>query len=459
MTKFDDVEWIKDVSQENHTSRYWDSVCAWAISTGVVTRAASSADNLAENCHETFTHLMQAVTKWNEFRDVYGGADQEAVFAAMTPVVEKLQAIKKAGTAFSAGVNTYKTWVQDFDEIKSEYDTWAEGWMRDYRQVERDNKNLTEEDFVSKYSMTYTDKSNAMREVRDGKEANGPVWIIDHLNSARRDLVTVIDGIDMAALGELDFSHRSEALEQYDSPEALAEALKSSHVFGDADLTEADYQAIAQETFDLYGSLPYDFEDVNGVRWSYGPNGELVRSGSPMDPNLNAAILAVMNENTEWRQTDVSFGGETVQSVAEVAASFGLKRVGSLTDLTFGKAVIGGWATAAVELLGTGFSVKRYGANLSMAAPLLSEQDYNDIVRKYTNENLILDGVSVATSAGTAVLTAIMGPGGTVIGIAVTYVATGVTEYIVNEVGDESWTLDEMQRRYNAETGEFEVDE
>ncbi|WP_313816315.1 hypothetical protein [Citricoccus sp.] len=458
MTKFDDVEWIMDVSQENHTSRYWDGVCSWAIDTGNISSAANAADNLAENCQETFTHLMQAVTKWNEFREVYGGADQDAVFAAMTPVAEKLQAIKNAGAVFSGAVQVYKASVQDFDDMKVDYDTWAEGWMETYRKVESDHSSLTDEEFMTRYGMSYWEKVDAMRGVRDGKEANGPVWVIDHLNAARRDLASTIDGVDMDALGEMNFSHRTESLTQYETPEELAEALAQSHIFGDADLSEADLLAIAEEVFAQYDDLPFDYVDANGVQWSYGPNGELVRTGSPMDPNLNAAILAVMNENTDWRQVDLSFDGETTQTVAEMASKFGLNSLGKLTESTLGKGVIGGWATAIVQLIGTGVSVNRYGQNLSTAAPLLSESEYQDIVQKYATESLIVDGVQIATGAGSAVLTAVLGPGGTILGIAVTYVATGLTEFIVNEAGDDSWDLDEMQDRYNPETGEFEVD-
>lgn len=458
MTKFDDVEWITDVSQENHTSRYWDGVCSWAIDTGNVSMAVSAADNLAENCHETFTHLMQAVTKWNDFREVYGGADQDAVFAAMTPVAEKLQAIKNAGAVFSGAVQVYKASVQDFDDMKVDYDSWAEGWMETYRTVEADHSRMDEDEFMAEYGMSYAEKSNEMRGERDGREANGPVWVIDHLNAARRDLASTIDGIDMDALGEMNFSHRPESLTQYETPEELAEALEASHIFGDADLSDEELLAIAEAVFAQYDDLPFDYVDANCVRWSYGPNGELVRTGSPMDPNLNAAILAVMNENTEWRQVDLSFDGETTQTVAEMASRFGLNSLGKLTDSTLGKGVIGGWATAIVQLIGTGVNVNRYGRTLSTAAPLLSESEYRDIVQKYATESMIVDGVQIATGAGSAVLTAVLGPGGTVLGIAVTYVATGLTEFIVNEAGDESWDLDEMQDRYNPGTGEFEVD-
>ena len=45
------------------------------------------------------------------------------------------------------------------------------------------------------------------------------------------------------------------------------------------------------------------------------------------------------------------------------------------------------------------------------------------------------------------------------IGVAVTYVATGVTEYIVNEVTDESWDLDEMQDRYDRGSDDFEPED
>ena len=458
MTKFDDVEWITDVSQENHTSRYWDGVCSWAIGTGNISSAANAADNLAENCHETFTHLMQAVTKWNDFREVYGGADKDAVFAAMTPVAEKLQAIKNAGAVFSGAVQVYKASVQDFDDMKVDYDGWAEGWMETYRKVESDHSSLSDDEFTAKYGMSYADKSNAMRTTRDGKEANGPVWVIDHLNAARRDLASTIDGVDMEELGEMDFSHRGESLTQYETPEELAEALADSHIFGGADLSEEEYLAIAEEVFAQYDDLPFDYMDANGVRWSYGPNGELVRTGSPMDPNLNATILAVMNENTDWRQIDLSFDGETTQTVAEMASRFGLNSLGKLTDSTLGKGVIGGWATAIVQLIGTGVNINRYRENLSTAAPLLSESEYDSIVQKYARESLIADGVQIATGAGSAVLTAVLGPGGMVLGFAVTYVATGITEFIVNEAGDQSWDLDEMQDRYNPDTGEFEED-
>ncbi len=447
-----------EVSQENHTSRYWEGVCSWAIDTGNVHSAANAAENLAENCQETFTHLMQAVTKWNDFRDVYGGADQDKVFAAMTPVAEKLQAIKNAGAIFSAAVQVYKHSVQDFDDMKDEYDRWAEGWMERYHKVDADFSSLDDEEFMAKYGMSYSDKYNAMRSERDGKEYNGPIWVIDHLNAARQDLASTIDDIDMEELGEMEFSHRNEALTQYDSPEELAEALRNSHIFKDADLSDEDLLAIAEQVFGQYDNLPYDYMDANGVRWSYGPHGELVRTGSPMDPNLNAAILAVMNENSDWRHVDLSFGGETTQTVAELASKFGLNSVARLTDATVGKAVIGGWATALVQVVGTGVNIKRYEANLSTAAPLLSQAEIDAIVRKYANEQLIIDGVEIAAGAGTAVLTAVLGPGGTVLGIAVTYVATGITEFIVNEAGDESWTLDEMQDRFNEETGEFETD-
>ncbi len=459
MTRFEDVEFVQGVSQNNHTDRYWDGICSWHLDTGNLSMAAAAAENLAENCQETFTHLMRAVTTWNEFREYYGGADKDTVFAAMTPVAERLLAIKRAGTLFSAAVQVYQVSCKDFDDRKDEYDRWAAEWLRTWRKVESDHESLTEEEFTTKYCMPHGEKVNALTQERRNTEFNGPVWVIDHLNTYRQELASALKDIDMGDLSEMRFSHRSESLSQYESAEELAAAMRDSHIFGDADLSDEDIEQIAEKVFGSYDDLPYDYMDVNGVKWVFGPHGELVRAGSPMDPNLNAAILAVMNQDADWRQTDISFDGQTTQTVAEMATKFGLNRLGTLTDSALGKGVIGGWATAIVQVVGTGVKSKRYGANLSMAAPLLSDEEHREIVRKYVNQNLIVDGVEVTLGAGTAVLTSIIGPAGTVIGVAVTYVATGVTEYIVNEVTDESWDLDEMQDRYDRGSDDFEPED
>ncbi|MFC7400922.1 hypothetical protein [Citricoccus sp. GCM10030269] len=462
MTKFSDVTWL-ETSQENHTESYWDHVCAWAMDTPPTTMAVSAAENLAQNCQETYQHLIQASSTWNQFREYYGGADKDAVFSALDPVIEKLIALKRAGEVFYGGVQLYDAGLAILDGMKTDYDEWATTWMEKYREVESYQQNHTEEEFTAKYGKPYNELSVEMREERDNREMSGPVFIVDTIRACRKDLIDVLDGIDMDELGEMEFSHRPEALETYESAEELANALKNSHVFGNTDLTDADYEEIAQRMWENRDQLPYDYMDANGTKWVFGPDGELVRSGSPMDPNLNASALLVIDQEDRWRDIALNFpdsplGGtnENVQTASQLLVQTGLKQGGNAlvpVDQVVGRGVISGTATALVTLIGTGIDAAQYERNTAETTPLLSTEQAEGRQQRYVNENLIMDGVEVTTASGTAVLTSILGPGGTLLGMAVTYVATGVTEYIINDVADETWTREEMVEAF--ENGEF----
>lgn len=458
MTRFDQIEWEMQVSQENHTARFWDNVCSWAVDPPYSSKAVSAAENLAENCLETYQQLSQAVSTWNQFRDLYGGADKEQVYSAMTPVAEKLVALRDAGEALSAAVQAYHANISamDFHGMKADYDNWATEFMVRYDAVQRD-RDLEEEAFVQKHGVAYWAKRNELDEERNGREANGPVLMVDHLRGFRADLAQAVKAIDMEALTTLEFSHRPESLTQYGSEEELFQALRDSHVFGH--LTDEELRQIAAETWGHFDDLPVDFVDANGVGWVFGPNGELVRSGSPMDPNVSALFLAVMANDPDLAGIELPFG-EGTQTVAEFVAEQGLKGLKKLPDIgPVGSSVISAWAAAVVGLVGTGFDVRRYEDNLTLTSPLLTQDQVDDLVQKYANANLIMDGVDIGLAAGSAVLTAVFGPAGTVIGVVVTYVGSNVTEYIVTEAGEEHWTLDEMQDAYDPETGEFDLDD
>lgn len=434
----------------------WNMLAPWTPFNPGAQRGVAPAQDIASDLGSTRERFETLFDTWRRFEDCYQTADTETVLGAMNDLVGPAIALTDVGAVVQAAHEAYAGQVDSgtLESHKIVNDTWASGFEDRYQTFLDDQRALSSSEFEDKYGKDENTVSNDLHLERI-PYADRAFEVTNTVKDAREIYLAAIEGIDLGKMSELEFSHRPEALTQYGSEEELLQALKDSHMFGDLDA--ADLERIAAQAWELYGGLPSDFTDPNGVNWVVGPDGEMVRSGSPMDPNVNALILALMADDDQLQNTELPFP-EGVQTIAEFALGQGLGKIGDLTDLTIGKSVVAGWAAAIVSVVGTGFDIRRYRDELSASAPMLSEEDYESLVSKYTNQNLIVDGVNIGLSAGTVVLTTVFGPGGTVVGFLVTEVGTGLTEFIVTEAGKETWTIDEMEDAYNEETGEFVVD-
>lgn len=434
----------------------WNMLAPWTPINPGAQRGVGPAQDIAADLGATRERFETLFDTWRRFEDCYQAVDAEIVHSAMNDLVGPAIALTDVGAVVQTAHETYAEQVDNgaLESDKVVNDTWASGFEDRYQAFLNDKSALSTKEFEEKYGKDENTVANDLHLERI-PYADRAFGVTNTVGEAREVYLAAIQGIDLAEMSALEFSHRPEALTQYGSEEELLQALKDSHMFGHLDAQ--DLERIAEQAWELYGGLPSDFTDPNGVDWVVGPDGEMVRSGSPMDPNVNALILALLADDEELQNTELPFP-EGVQTIAEFAVGQGLGKIGDLTDLTIGKSVIAGWAAAIVSLVGTGFDIRRYESELSSSAPMLSEEDYQSLVSKYSGQNLIVDGVNIGLSAGTVVLTTVFGPGGTVVGFLITEVGTGVTEFVVTEVGKETWTIDEMEDAYNEETGEFVVD-
>lgn len=466
MPSFGEV-YFRPTNSELYTDEVWEGKTPWAPHPPPTHVAANNAAIIAQKCQDTYDRLMDVVTFWKQFKDVYGGADKEIVFMAMDPVVEKLIAIQRAGEVFSTAVQSYDAMNSGTQELKTSYDEWARDFVERYRKADEDKARLGNDEeglaeFERLYGMNHALYIGSLEQERAGRIADGPEYIVNHVNKGRQDLAGTLTAIDMGELGKIAFSHREESLTVYGTPEELAAALESSEVFGNTDLTHKDYQAIAEEMWASYQDLPFEYEDDNGIRWSTGPNGEMVRSGSPMDPNVSSLAFLTLGRDPNWSTVELNVPGELASGATATAGYLinkgGGKLSGKFQDVVdpttpLGKSAISAGTGLLLTVFNAGVDASHYKIKLAGEAALLSPEEASALRRRAASRNLLDGAVDLGLGTGQVFATAMYGTGGKVVGWIVTDVAGKVIDVIIDEAYDETWSKEEMERAYL--NGEF----
>ncbi|MGM7668631.1 hypothetical protein ACSU1G_16250 [Microbacterium sp. A93] len=421
---------------------------------------------------------MDLVRQWSRFRDVYGGADKEKVFEAMTPVAEKLGGLLHGAEIFAAAATTFDATIQTKQGKKEPYDYWARGWLTRLYEYDRDkNKVYTgeweEEDYVQKHGKTPTDHFNALEQERHEHQQTA-IDIYLTIEEARNSLADAVSAIDMGELSRLAYVNRTTALDIAGSPEELADFLEESHFFGGIDgLSEADYLEIAKSV--PLQDLPYDYMDTDGLKWSYNGAGELVRSGSAEDPYLTYAVQLAIAQNEDYSDIElpnvtapdgssfadppnmveylaaqgISVASGKIEGVPKSAIydaaykSIGLDKAGTkFFDVN---------ATVITGLVSSGWNTKEFEKEFSEQNPLLSDEQVQTQTRRVLAQEVLTFLASGAVDAGAGAGVAALGVGGAPGWLLITLISWSggqLATLAIDETFDQTWTEEERQKAY-----------
>ncbi|MFC7400872.1 hypothetical protein [Citricoccus sp. GCM10030269] len=424
---------------------------------------------------------MRIVSQWTRFRDVYGGADQEAVFSAMTPVAEKLGGLLHGADILASAASTFDTDVQAKSGVKEPYDYWARGWLTRFYQYDRDKNKVysgewTEDDYVERHGETPESHFETLESERTEHQQQA-IDLYETIESARNTFADTVSGVDMEELSELAYVNRPAALNPMDSPDELASVLQNSNFFGGMEgLTEEDYRAIAESV--PLDDLPYDYMDSDGVKWSYNADGELVRSGSAEDPYLTYAVqLAIAEDDTYGNvpmpnvtAPDGSYSSNP-PTMREYLSAQGISvAAGTITGMPK-KAILNAAAKSAdlsptnkklftanvttiTTLVQTGWDTSKFEQQFSEQNPLLSDEQVTEQTRRYIAEELVTFLATTGTDMAATAAIPWTGVPGWVLVTLVSWGAGQVATAAVDEVFDQTWTEEERQEAYaNGEIG------
>lgn len=476
--RFETIRWQEASVPDNILPEEHDNFVSWAVPLPPSSRVAVGAENTMEAVRKTHDVLMDVVRQWSRFKDVYGGADKETVFAAMTPVAEKLGGLLHGAEIFASAATTFDSTIQTQQGKKEPYDYWARGWLTRFYEYDRDkNKVYTgeweEEDYVQKHGRTPTDHLSALEQERHEHQQTA-IDIYLTIEEARIAMADAVSAIDMDELSQLAYVSRTSALEIMESPEELATLLQGSHFFGGIDgLSEADYLKIAESV--PLEDLPYDYMDADGVKWSYNEAGELVRSGSAEDPYLTYAVQLAIAQDEDYNDIELtnvtapdgsSFADPP--NMVEYLAAQGINVASgkiegvpksAIFDAAYksigldaaGKKFFDVNVTVITGLVSSGWNTKEFEKEFSEQNPLLSDEQVTTQTRRVLAQEILTFMASGAVDAGTAAGVTALGVGGVPGWLLVTLISWGggqLTTAVIDESFDETWTEEERQKAY-----------
>lgn len=454
---------------EGRTPDYKTDDVGFAIEEPDGALAEDQAKLVEDACSDTYDHLMDAVTKWAALRDHYTAADTDKVLRAMDPVIEKLVALKRAGRTFHSAVSAYKESISEVSSTRSGYNTWVSGWYPKW--IEHLSSTLSAEEYEEKYGSDAMTRQAALKSQRREHEASGSTKIITTLNTARATLSEALKAIDMEALGEIRISSTPEAISTIPTVDALEERIKNSHVFSDIDGMDSRADEIADAVWnDVYQDLPTDYIDSHGTHWVFGPDGEAVRVGSAMDPNLNAAIWEAMNNDPVLSDATVdmpgtSFGASDAGGVATWAGGLGANEgtVAGYDRLVNGidtgpnpasssvaKGLGKGVAGAPLDVFALGLDVGQQKHAQGVQSPLLSDAEAGDRSSRYATKQVVSTVAGVAGGGTAVVVTGATGGAGILVGAGAGAGASKASDAVLDGPLSKTWSIEELEEKYKS---------
>lgn len=473
MTRYLDITFYSASSTghdaQGRTSEYKTGEVGYAIEEPDGALAADQAKLVEDACDKTYDHLMDAVTKWSTLKDHYDAADTDKVIRAMDPVLEKLVALKRAGRQFHSAVSTYNESISSVSTTRTSYNSWVEEWYPKW--IAHLESDLDADEYEEKYGTDAMTRQAALMKARKDHEATGSTKIITTLNGARAALSETLKAVDMAELGEIRVSSTPEAISTIPSVDALEERIKNSHVFSDVKGMDGRADEIAGSVWNnAYQDLPTDYIDTHGTRWVFGPDGEAVRVGSAMDPNLNAAIWDAMGEDPVVGKAAVdvpgtSFGtsgwGGTGTTAAELGAGEGtvagydrlVNGIDTGTDPVSGTASknLGkGVAGVPIDVFATGLDINQQKYAQGVQSPLLSGDEAGGRTSLYAKKQFVSTVAGIAGASTAIFATGATGGVGFVVGAGAGAGASSATQSTLDGLASETWTVEELDQKYQS---------
>lgn len=452
---------------QGRTTDYKTDDVGFAIEEPDGSSAEDQAKLVEDACSDTYDHLMDAVTKWAALRDHYTAADTDKVLRAMDPVIGKLVALKRAGRSFHAAVSAYKESVSSVSTARSPYNTWVSEWYPKW--IEHLTSSLSTEEYEEKYGSDAMTRQAALMRQRRDHEASGSTKIITTLNTARATLSEALKAIDMEELGEIRISSTPEAISTIPTVDALEERIKASHVFSGVEGMDSRADEVAEAVWDdVYQDLPTDYIDSHGTHWVFGPDGEAVRVGSAMDPNLNAAIWDAMNKDPVLSDAAVdmpgtSFGTSKAGGAATWAGGLGANegtvagydRLVNGIDTgskpasgTVAKGLGKGVAGAPIGVFATGLDVGQQKHAQGVQSPLLSDAEAGDRSSRYATKQVVSTVSGIAGGGTAVVVTGTTGGVGFLVGAGTGVGVSKASDAVMDGTVSKTWSIEELDEAH-----------
>lgn len=277
-------------------------------------------------------------------------------------------------------------------------------------------------------------------------------------------LADALNAIDLEKMSEGAFTSREGGLNVIESPEELQYVLSTSAAFGD----QLGYEGAVRlsEAVDL-SDLPYDFMDENGNKWVMTEDGTMVRSGSSMDPYVEAAILEGMANDPELSSIRPILGEDADgRPISALLEDLGFGVAGAVSDVMDDKKIPGATALGGslnvltvVALIPQIEDSAQNATNQERAKYLLmSDEQIQSVNDHYINRETIKGSAQTVATIPTGLAASRFAPhtlGGSYV---IAYVIDEKTgEYIgavVDEKFDDTWSEEEMYRKIEGVEGE-----
>lgn len=468
MAKYSQVSFPYSDSRCRHVG-YHNGWVGYAIMPPQSGTASERAQTVEDKCDGVYEHLRTATTTWQDLGDHYQSEDRGTVLQAMVPILEGLIALKRAGEKFRNAIQTYDRELQGLDAKKTSYDVWVSGWITDWNAHLRDKQSMDDEEYEKKHHKSKIERERDLKDERGREEGGGAIHIETTINSARSTLAQTLKAIDMEELGEIRISSTPEAISTIPTVDALEERIKASHVFSGVEGMDSRADEVAEAVWDdVYQDLPTDYIDSHGTHWVFGPDGEAVRVGSAMDPNLNAAIWDAMNKDPVLSDAAVdmpgtSFGTSKAGGAATWAGGLGANegtvagydRLVNGIDTgskpasgTVAKGLGKGVAGAPIDVFATGLDVGQQKHAQGVQSPLLSDAEAGDRSSRYATKQVVSTVAGIAGGGTAVVVTGTTGGVGFLVGAGTGVGVSKASDAVMDGTVSKTWSIEELDEAH-----------
>ncbi|GAA1672474.1 hypothetical protein GCM10010977_17770 [Citricoccus zhacaiensis] len=457
MVAYGEVHFAETGTDGRHAGR-WSGLAPWVVDVVRPDSAVQSAGNAQIELNSIFNKLMEIARTWNGFKEYYHGTDAATVHANMDNMVGRISAITEAGDLFLAAAEGYVGSMNSgLHEIKEAEDEWAAGFVERLRAYKSDRDTLHEEDeFKPKYDGRTKEQvgSDLTTEETDHQPPAEQMPLT--INQARFDFREALKAINLEDLSDLRFETRDESVVAVETPEDLKFQIMNSAMFSQLGLTEEQAQELAEQimedgTWDDHA----DFVDDQGRAWVMTPEGNMVRVGSQLDPEMGQTVLETVAEDSNLapRLDRVKLPGmsESVGTALETAGIPLGEGAGTVGDHLAKEGIkhnfhvpgvmgaIG--LNAAVGLASAGISSQQYKQDQAGQYFMLSGSDLQERTERVRHREFAIYGMSTLASKGLSVVTAApTGGASLIVGVVIDEVTGEIIGWVVETIDDRATT-------------------
>lgn len=425
---------------------YWEGVVPPISAIPDTAEIRGNASALERWIDRAFEDISPVFAQWSGIQGNYITDDTDVVLTALGPYLQRLSGVKNATLTAAQALRAFADAMDDLADRRNAYADKARAVVAAYREAGE-----------SKYSIQDT----AQPVIQEGMNLNN-----EHA-TLYSELKSALEAIDLADFRTIGFTKFSAGHDAVESSAELEFRLLDSSGFR---ITADDARRLVSQV-DLE-SLPYTYMDEHGRKWVLTDDGLMVRSGSPMDPYLNAALLTAIAQDPELHDVEVvtldQDGNEVLTTGETIASGLGIAGTAKAVD----KEVRQSRNThrdptqdirllERMGLIGNVHAVATFPASVEEAAQaetnkhqnnglLMSDAEIDEILQAYISR----EASKEATIIGSEVVTGRVADALAVQTVGLSYVVVFVVDegvaravtYFYDEAWDMAWTEEEMLR-------------